>query len=170
MQKLDPKAFWIFLSNSLSVGLVFLFIFGWFGGVALFSILADSIGGIIGVIILLIILYIAFSILWAKLSYNAYKYELREDAFRKESGVIWKRYVSIPYERIQNVDIHRGILARILGLSDLMIQTAGFSGNTGGRGGFGRDPEGRLPGVTREVAEQLRDDLVRRAKSNKQGL
>jgi len=170
MQKLHPKVVWIFFFRSLGVGIVLLIFLGWFGGMGLIATLMGEGKGIDwGWIILVLVLYFIFAYLWAKLTYNAYKYELTEDAFKKEHGVIWKRYVSVPYERIQNVDIHRGILARILGLSDLMIQTAGYAGG-GGRHGMGREPEGRLPGVSREKAEQLREELIRRAKGTKQGL
>lgn len=100
----------------------------------------------------------------AHYAYKFYKYELREDGFRKEHGVIWKKYVHIPYERIQNVDIYRGILARLLGLSDLQIQTAGMSSVTGS---YGAGSEGRLLGVTKEEAERLRDELIRRARGSK---
>ncbi len=94
--------------------------------------------------------------------------ELIDTGFRKESGVISKRYVTIPYDRIQNVNIDRGIMARILGLSDLSIETAGFSAIQMRRG---YSAEGRLPGLSTEVAEQLRDELVKRAHQSKnQGL
>jgi len=83
-----------------------------------------------------------------------------------EKGVIWKKYISIPYERIQNVDIYRGILARILGLSDLHIQTAGYSAY----GKHGMGSEGRFPGLDTRTAEQLREQLVKRAKGTRQGL
>ena len=110
MEKLDPKAVWIFFFQFLSVGLVLALIFGWF-----FVILTGV--GKFGfgwwVIILLIIIWFLGSYGWAKLYYNLYKFELAEEAFKKEHGVIWKRYVSIPYEKIQNIDIHRGILCRI---------------------------------------------------------
>ena len=59
---------------------------------------------------------------------------------------------TIPYEKIQNVDIHCTFLARILGLSILSIQTAGASA---------LGAEGSLPGITHEVAEQLCDELVK---------
>lgn len=168
MEKLNPKAVWIFFFRFLGLGIILLIFLGWFGGLILVSSLIKGAStGAWAWVILIIVLWIIFAYIGAKLSYNAYKYELTEDAFRKESGVIWKRYVSIPYERIQNVDIHRGVLARILGLSDLMIQTAGFSG--GGRHGIG-GAEGRLPGVSREKAEQLRDELIRRAKGAKSGV
>ncbi len=57
----------------------------------------------------------------------------------------------------------------MLGLSDLNIQTAGMS--SVGRYGRGVFAEGRLPGLSREEAEKLRDELISRAKKNSnQGL
>ena len=168
MEKLDPKAVWIFFFQFLSVGLILALIFGW-----LFGILAEVVKFGIGwwIIILLVIIWLFGSYGWAKLYYNLYQFELTEDAFKKEHGVIWKRYVSIPYERIQNIDIHRGILCRILGLSDLMIQTAGYSGISYGKyGTLGRDPEGRLPALSKERAEEIREELIRRTKGTKSGL
>lgn len=120
----------------------------------------DFVGWFVIIAILLIILLFV----WAKLSYRFYKYELTDDGFRKELGVIYKKYVTIPYDRIQNVDIYRGILARLLGLSDLNIQTAGSSAQVS-------KGEGILPGLLHEDAEKLRDELIRRAKQSKnQGL
>lgn len=90
--------------------------------------------------------------LWAKLVYKNYFYELTNKSFRKERGVIGKKYVDIPYTRIQNIDIHRGLIARIIGLSDLYIQTAGMSGQIGA--------EGTLPGLDPQEAIRLRDELI----------
>ena len=142
-----------------------------FGLVHIFLSFSDSgAGSIIFFFLLLLILWIGFSYFWARLSHKAYKYSLTEDGFKKELGVIWKKYVTIPYERIQNVDIHRGIIARMLGLSDLQIHTAGYSGDGGRRGFAGIEAEGALPGVSHEVAEQLREELIRRAKGGKSGV
>ena len=52
----------------------------------------------------------------------------------------------------------------MLGLSDLQIQTAGMSSVAGS---YGAGSEGRLPGVTREEAERLRDELIKRARGSK---
>ena len=168
MEKLDPKSIWMFFFRFLGFFLALILVFGWLFGTLLVTI-ADKGMDFSKWLAVFFAVWIILSWVWAKLSYSAYKYQLTEDAFKKESGVIWKRYVSIPYERIQNVDIHRGVLARILGLSDLMIQTAGFSGGYRG-GGLGSESEGRLPGVSREKAEQLRDELIRRAKGVKSGV
>lgn len=168
MHQLDPKAKWLFFFSSLMGVVFFVFILLMFVVPAFFSVLADAggtnllnpfLGNIVGFIILFILLNILVAYVWANLSYKYYKYMLAEDGFKKESGVIYKKYVTIPYDRIQNVDIYRGVLARILGLSDLHIQTAGMS-YTGKYGGVS---EGRLPGLSQMDAEKLRDEVIRRA-------
>lgn len=170
MQQLDHKAIWLFFLSSIFRFLILVIVVG---GYISFMFLDPGVSGeislervflpIVGILIVSLIL----AWIWAELTYRFYKYELREDGFRKEHGIIWKKYVTVPYDRIQNVDIYRGIIARLLGLSDLQIQTAG--GITAGS--YGAFSEGRLPGLAHEVAEQLRDELVRRARSSRsQGL
>lgn len=97
--------------------------------------------------------------LFVRLGYKNYKYELTEDAVKIERGVIVKVYKSIPYGRIQNVDIRRGILARILGYSTVMIHTAGYSGPA-----QNMQAEGVLPGVDILEAEKIRESIVKMAK------
>ena len=166
MKNLDPKAVWFFfLSNIVSVFILLAWLsFMVFGAIASDTESALSMRfGLLASIIAVLALIIDYVI--ARLTYRFYKYELREDCFRKESGIIWKRYVSIPYERIQNVDIHRGVFARILGLSDLQIQTAGSSAVVyRGVAAGGVGAEGRLPGISSADAEILRDELVKRAR------
>lgn len=182
MKQLDPKAVWLFfisfaLPRIIPV-LTILLIFSvvvfleeatsvWFGYRVLLFFAA-----------LIIFISVLISYIWARLTYYYYRYELTENGFKKEHGVIWKKYVTIPYERIQNVDIYRGVWARILGLSDLHIQTAGMSGpvtqsgSWGGQwGGYGAFAEGRLPGLSKKEAEDVRDELIKRAQASKnQGL
>lgn len=171
MKQLDPKAVWMFF---FSYFFAVLFVVLWLGGFSLASLFNGSslpalativMSIVIGLLVVSLISYII-----AKLSYRFYRYELRGDCFRKESGIIWKKYVSIPYERIQNVDVHRGIIARLFGLSDLQIQTAGSSAVVT-RGLFlsGVSAEGRLPGVSEADAEILRDELIQRAKGARSG-
>ena len=56
----------------------------------------------------LLIANFSISYIWARLSYKNYRYRLTDLALEKELGVISKKYVSIPYDKIQNVDIYRG--------------------------------------------------------------
>ncbi len=177
MQKLDPKVVWIFFVRIFFRGLVmfifllyFLFlIYTPFHRMGKGEIFLGRVS-FLWALIPLFILYLIFCWILAKLTYRFWGYQLTEEAFKKEHGVIWKKYVSIPYERIQNIDIHRGILARILGLSDLKIQTAGYSAVVYGRRMAGIGAEGYLPGLDKQVAEQLREELIRKAKGTKQGL
>jgi len=163
MKKLHPNAVWLFFVRFLLSGLVFVF-FALFFLTDLFLLLQFDVARIIIAAIILFVLWLIGSYFWAKLSYDAYRFEITEKSFKKEYGVIWKRYVSIPYERIQNVNISRGLLMRIIGLSSLEIQTAGY-GSTGRRYfGFGGGAEGSLPGLSPDGAEQLREELINRAK------
>ena len=172
MQKLHPKAVWIFFFRFFFRGLfLFIFLSFWLAGFLASSGFLTSLRlGYLWGLLIIFILYIAFCYIWAKLTYRFWRYQLTEDAFKKEHGVIWKKYVSIPYERIQNVDIRRGVIARILGLSDILIQTAGASAVVYGRRMAGIGAEGYLPGLDKNVAEDLREGLIKRAKGTKQGL
>ncbi len=116
-----------------------------------------------------VILFLALAELWVHLSYNRWFYEFTDDNLKIENGVIWKNYKNIPYERVQNVDIRRGIIARILGFSTVMIQTAGYSGPYA-RHGYGA--EGSIPAVDMNEAEKIRDFVIKKIsrKKSKSGL
>ena len=181
MQRLNPKVVWLFFIRYLFGGL-FLFFFlsliffpFWFfphkkivsGG----KVVHYVVGGHVIISHLIIfggcfIVYIILCYIWSRLTYHFWRYQLTDNALKIERGVIWKKYISIPFERIQNVDIYRGLWARILGLSDLQIQTAGYSA-VARRGSLS---EGNLPGLAPKVAEEMREELIRRIKGTKQGL
>ena len=93
-----------------------------------------------------------YSYLISYLRFYFYKYSLSENGFQKEYGIISKKYVTIPYNKIQNIDINRTLVSRILGLSELQIQTAGAGASSIG--------EGSLPGITHATALELRDKLT----------
>src|SRR3546814_8824644 len=62
-----------------------------------------------------------------------------------EKGLLHRTRRSIPFERIQDVDIERGPLQRLFGLAKVKIET----------GGSGKD-EGLLDSVTLAEADRLR--------------
>jgi uncharacterized membrane protein YdbT with pleckstrin-like domain len=173
MKQLDSKAIWLFILNSpLFLGAVVFILLFFFNLTVKFDNLNEFPFDLTNFILIAIPVFFIVSFVLAKLTYHFYRYELTDTSFKKEHGIIYKKYVAIPYDKIQNVDIYRGILHRVLGLSDLNIQTAGSSAivnhndTTSGTGA-----EARLPALSKEVAEQLRDDLIRRASQSKnQGL
>jgi membrane protein YdbS with pleckstrin-like domain len=96
-----------------------------------------------------IILGFFISYLWASLYWNKYNFVLGEERITITRGVIGKRIVNIPYERVQNVNIWRGALDRIFGLYSVQIETAGGFGIRG-TGGYGSrmTAEGEIQGLT----------------------
>ncbi|SDK62950.1 PH domain-containing protein [Cryobacterium sp. Sr8] len=85
-------------------------------------------------------------------------YQLRQDDLLFRRGIMFQRFVAVPYGRMQLVDITRGPVARWLGLADLKLVTAAATTGVA------------IPGLTEEDAESLRDRLVDLAESRRAGL
>lgn len=161
MHQLNPKAVWFFFLPQF---------FGWFvvvlsfGFIILASALdaGENISIATWLVYVLLILFIlaAFIYIWARLKYKFYRFDVSDNGLHIELGIIIKKYILIPYEKIQNVNIYRGILARILGLSDISFETAGSAST-----------EGKLPALSQKDAAQIQSELVDRIKqSNTQSL
>ena len=181
-RQLHPRAKWLFRIK-VYVSMIFLgFFISWFIA-PIFVVIMTTIMGvsnsgaisltpvIIGLIvfaIFYIILMIIIAEIYARMSYKRWFYEFTDHQLRIERGIIWKRYSNIPYERIQNVDITRGIIARMLGFSSVNIQTAGFSYSPNKMAWA----EGYIPGVSAAEAEHIREYLMTKItkKGRSQGL
>lgn len=85
-------------------------------------------------------------------------YQLREDDLLFRRGIMFQRFVSVPYGRMQLVDITRSPVARALGLAELKFVTAAAATGV------------VIPGLPMNDAEQLRDHLVALAESRRAGL
>ncbi len=89
---------------------------------------------------------------------RAIGYMLRDDDLLFRRGIMFQRFVSVPYGRMQLVDINRGPLARAVGLSELKLVTAAAASNV------------TIPGLPEQDADELRDKLVALAESRRAGL
>jgi uncharacterized membrane protein YdbT with pleckstrin-like domain len=106
---------------------------------------------------------IAFFIAW--LIYINYKFSLGEDSLKIKRGILNKEEVAIPYRQIQDVDIDRNLSLRMLGVSRILILTAG---QTEVKPGDDEDEsEGILPALDRDLAEWLQAELLKRANIQK---
>jgi len=65
---------------------------------------------------------------WVHLRYRAWSYRLRSDALYLERGVLTRVKTVAPHVRIQHVDTSQGPTERALGLSTLVVYTAGSRG------------------------------------------
>jgi membrane protein YdbS with pleckstrin-like domain len=68
------------------------------------------------------------ALVWVHLRHRIWTYRVREDALYLERGVLTRVNTVVPYVRIQHVDTQRGPLERLLGLSTLVVYTAGSRG------------------------------------------
>ena len=89
---------------------------------------------------------------------RAIGYQLRADDLLFRKGIMFQRFVSVPYGRMQLVDINRGPIARAVGLSELKFVTAAAATGV------------VIPGLPEATAEELRDHLVELAESRRAGL
>jgi len=179
MEKLHPGAKWVFRIQGYfgSIPLLIVLVYFILTIITLSSVFSGSFsitsliksGFVFVIIFIAIILIIIFSEIYARMAYNRWLYRFEQDGLKLERGIIWKRYSNIPYERIQNVDINRGILARILGFSTVNIQTAGYSGGYTRPGVYMMGSEGHIPAVSIDSAEKIRDFLIKKISKNNKG-
>ncbi len=174
MNQLHPGARWIFRLRAYRP-LFSLTVFTIFFWLAVISITNESYWTYVNIGILFIPFLLFFLIIaeiYARMSYTRWLYEFEKSCLKIEHGIIWKKYTSIPYEKVQNVDIKRGIIARIVGFSSVEIETAGQSG-FGGRSGFRvkrrgninqYHSEGYLPAVGINDAEKIREFVINKIK------
>ena len=163
MEKLHPGARWVFRFGAY-LSMVFLLFFSFILGLVFLSNLYEGSFSSIFIYSLpflsVLIVVILIGEIYARMAYNRWFYEFTPNNLKIERGIIWKKYSNVPYERVQNVDITRGILARILGFSTLRIQTAGYSAVSSG--GHSVGSEGYIPAVSMEGAEKIREFLMKK--------
>jgi putative membrane protein len=159
MEKLHPGAKWLFrLRVYGSVFVILLFLI--YTSFTRLSFGSTSTGTIILIaLVILVVVLILIGELYARLAYSYWKYEFASNGLKIEKGIIFKTYKTIPYNRIQNVDVTRGILARILNFSTLEIHTAGYS--SAPRKGRAH-AEGYIPAVSLDAGEKIQGFLMKK--------
>ena len=88
---------------------------------------------------------------WARAAWARYSWAAGGTALDLRHGVVVRRESLVPYHRIQQIDVVRDPLERVLGLSTLVLRTASAS------------TDGKIPGLPQQVADTLRDGLLTRA-------
>jgi putative membrane protein len=91
------------------------------------------------------------------LYWTRFEFRVGANEIRIDSGIFNRTHRSIPFDRIQDVDIVQGPVARLLGIARVQFET-------GGSGGSGGDDEGVLSAIPLKRAEELRA-LIRARRS-----
>jgi uncharacterized membrane protein YdbT with pleckstrin-like domain len=166
------KTFWIFLLQRVHAAFILLlFTIALFvlGGQAFFA--TTQLGNLTGytmmaawIALALFVVVLAITFLAAWFIYKNYKYCLGDDSLKIKRGVLNKEEVAIPYRQIQDVDLRRDLSFQLIGLSQIVIITAGHDEDE--KPGDD-DTEGILPALDKDLAEWLQAELLKRANVQK---
>ena len=85
------------------------------------------------------------------LQYRGWGFQLRQHDLLVRRGVVTQQYVAVPLARIQQVGTSSGPFERLLGLTTLVVRTAGT-----------RAARTQIPGLPSARATALRDELSRK--------
>jgi len=172
MERLHPGIKGAFVIGAILpsiIGGAILFFFGFIIYLIIYKAIFNAevtipVKGIITYAAVFIVIVYVWAIIYNFMAFNRFGYELRQDGIYIESGVIGKKYNFVPYSKVQNIDISRGLFARIFGYSELCIQTAGYSGYMQRAGYPGSVAEAVIPSVEPQRAEQIRDFILKKSK------
>lgn len=89
------------------------------------------------------------------LAARSVRYQLCDEEIRYEAGVFTRRTMSLPYDRIQTVSAHNGMLDRLLGLSTIVCQSAADQSSI------------MLPGLTVSQAEETQALISEKARQSR---
>ncbi|USZ68578.1 PH domain-containing protein [Halorussus salilacus] len=90
----------------------------------------------------------ALGVVHAVFRYRIWRFEVRDDDLYLERGVLTRVNTVVPFVRVQHVDTQRGPVERAVGLSSVVVYTAGSRG-----------ADVSIPGLTPERADALQEQL-----------
>jgi len=110
---------------------------------------------VFGIILWAELIIMLLTLIWIPAFYASLQYVIDDDTVKAQGGVLWKRYVTIPFTKITNLDITQGPVQRIFGIGTIHVQTAGASGQQATRA------ELRMLGVSnlQEVKERIMERI-----------
>ncbi|AGB15979.1 hypothetical protein Halru_1366 [Halovivax ruber XH-70] len=140
METLHPRIRLVWIARALLgaavLGFVLLAVDSWLRSLPMVGLFAVvSIAAVLGVVHAIVL-------------YARWAFELQTDALYLERGVITFVETAVPYVRVQHVDTQFGPIERALGLSSVVVYTAGS-----------RNADVRIPGLTPDRARELQDTL-----------
>lgn len=150
---LDPGVIWLFFINY--IGKTFLLV----PPLAIGAYYQPIIGAGFG-------LYLLMNYLIAVLVYNHFYFAIEEDRLAIEYGIIHKRHITVPFRQVQNVNIIRTMIDRMLGIARLEVESAGSAQVTKRDvvGGTRSKAEGFLPGLSIRHAQEYHDLILQKAR------
>jgi uncharacterized protein len=134
---------------------------GWRISLALSMVLPTTVGTVLGFVFLdrwgwavlagFLVLGVLSAVWYLPVRYRRWRWQLTDLAVELRYGVVVRQQETVPYFRIQQIDIVQGPLDRLLDLSTLQVTTASASGSAA------------LPGIDEADAPEVRAELLARA-------
>lgn len=91
---------------------------------------------------------IVWAVVWPRLLYETWQYELRTEELYLERGIVTRIKTVVPLRRVQHLDVSQNVLEREFDLGRLVVYTAGTMNSTV-----------VVPGLLYEDAEALRNEI-----------
>ena len=85
---------------------------------------------------------------WTSLVWRSWQFRVGAGALHLRHGVLTRRESTIPYHRVQHIDLEAGPLERRMGLTSLILRTASASSDS------------TVPGIDAGDAEELRTRIL----------
>lgn len=151
-QTLHPRVRYQWVISS-SLGAVFT---SFFVGFIAFAVSAAPIGvgpfPIASIVASVFVLLVVAAVVRSVYRYRSWAYVVRTESLYLERGVVTQVKTVVPFVRVQHIDTRRSAIERLLGLSSLVVYTAGSRG-----------ADVSIPGLTPDRAAQLQERLKRLA-------
>jgi len=143
LNALQPKYWNVILLN---IAAIFLII-----GIALAVIIyfVEEIHSLAWLFGLVYVLFLGFTFLLSKISFQKRGFAFREHDVIYRSGILTTNTMIIPYNRVQHVSLHEGFISRYFDLAKVEIFTAG-----------GDSSDVSIPGIKKEQAEDIKQLLM----------
>ena len=113
----------------------------------------DPTGGHLGWAAVAVLVVLVLIVAGAWVSWRFSRYRLGSTLIELRTGVLFRQHRQVRFDRIQAVDVGRPLLARLVGLSEVVVQSAG-----------GRDANLKLAFLADPVAQAVRERLVELAR------
>lgn len=107
-------------------------------------------------IAVLFIFFAVCTLIYQKMYYDRYFYDISKDTLTIKKGVIGKNQIFLPFDKIQNVFMDQDLLDRAFGLYDVHVSTVGF----------GSIAMCHIDGLEKEEAEKMLEVLLKKVKEN----
>lgn len=163
-----PAAFWYSATGAILVAVVILALGSFFSFAGSAACSGDGCGLIAPSTVLPLLVIVALFVLaYPTLFYFFFSFEIAERSITVNSGIIFRQYETIDFDKIQAVDQERGPLLMLFGLTEVNLWTASadqLAFRAGKDGAESRPrPDARI--LLRKDDAHALNDLVSRAKT-----